>query len=375
MTTFLPKKMIKISFLLCFIILASSGLSSGYATKPKISTYELKKGDISVNLTNWGATIISLVLPDKYGKLADVVLGYDSINEYKNDTCYIGALVGRVANRIGGAKFTLNGKQYKLVANEGKNILHGGKIGFSDVIWKVKKYQNEGPNPHIVFTYHSYDGEQGFPGDLLVTVAYTLFGRNKLVVAMKAKALNKPTPVNLAQHTYWNLGGHNSGDILSNYVQIFGSQITAVDSELIPTGKFTPVKGTPYDFLKPHSVGSRINKLPKGYDINYALDGVPYGKKLKRVAVVYDKKSGRSLDLSTTAPGVQFYTGNFLKDVKGKGGFVYQAHGALCLETQGFPDAVNHPNFPSTIVTPQRPYKHVMLFKFSSKAPPNFSRV
>lgn len=206
----------------------------------------------------------------------------------------------------------------------------------------------------------------GFPGDLLVTVNYTLFGDKKLSVTMKAKALNKPTPVNLAQHTYWNLGGHNSGDILSNYVQIFGSKITLTDSNLIPTGKFASVKGTPYDFLKPHTVGSRIKKLPIGYDTNYVIDGGV--DKIKRTAIVFDKKSGRVMELSTNVPGVQFYTSHFLKDVKGKGGAVYQPYGALCLETQGFPDAVNHPNFPSTIVSPGKDYKHVMLFKFSIKA-------
>uniref|UniRef100_A0A803QM80 Aldose 1-epimerase n=1 Tax=Cannabis sativa TaxID=3483 RepID=A0A803QM80_CANSA len=293
---------------LCFIILASSslGLSKSYETKPtKVSTYELKKGDISIKLTNWGATIVSLFVPDRYGKLADVVLGYDTINEYKNDTSYIGAVVGRVANRIGGAKFTLNGKTYKIVANEGKNVLHGGKIGFSDVVWNVKKYHNEGPTPYIVFTYHSYDGEQGFPGDLLPT------------------------------YSHWQ----------------------------IHRGKRNPTR-----FPKVSQVGSRIKKLAKenGYDINYVLDGTPYGA-LKRVAVVYDKKSGRSMKLSTNAPGVQFYTSNFLKDVKGKGGFVYQPRAALCLETQGFPDAVNHPNFPSTIVTPEKPYNHIMLFEFSTR--------
>lgn len=183
---------------------------------------------------------------------------------------------------------------------------------------------------------------------------------------MKARALNKPTPVNLAQHAYWNLGGHNSGDILSNEIQIFGSHITTVDSNLIPTGKIAPVKGTPYDFLKPYIIGSKIKDLPSGYDINYVLDGVA-GHEMKRAAVVHEKKSGRVLELLTNAPGLQFYTGNFLKDVKGKGGYVYQQHGALCLETQAFPDSVNHPNFPSTIVSPGKPYRHYMLFKFSTK--------
>jgi len=220
-------------------------------------------------------------------------------------------------------------------------------------------------NP-IGFLMDCLECSAGFPGDLFVTVSYTLLGNNQLSVTMKAKALNKPTPVNLAHHTYWNLGGHNSDDILSNEVQIFGSHITVVDSHLIPTGKFASVKGTPYDFLKPYTVGSRIKKLPTGYDINYVIDG-GVGHKMKPTAVVHEKKSGRVLELSTNAPGVQFYTGNFLKDVKGKGGFVYQPHAALCLETQAFPDSVNHPNFPSTIVSPGKPYKHYMLFKFLSK--------
>ncbi|KAJ0099358.1 hypothetical protein Patl1_22150 [Pistacia atlantica] len=219
-----------------------------------VGLYEIKKGNFSVKLTNWGATIISVILPDKNGKLADVALGYDSVKDYMNDTSYIGAIVGRFANRIGGAQFTLNGTHYTLVANEGKNMLHGDA-------------------PTIVFAYHSFDGEEGFPGDLYVTVDYTLIGDKKLKVTMKAKALNKATPVNLAQHTYWNLGGHNSGNILSEEIQIFGSYFTPVDSKLIPTGKFAFVKGTPYDFLKPHKVGSRISKLPTGYDINYVLDG------------------------------------------------------------------------------------------------------
>jgi len=210
----------------------------------------------------------------------------------------------------------------------------------------------------------------GFPGDLLVTVSYILTGKNQLVILMKGKTLNKPTPVNLANHAYWNLGGHNSGNILNEVVQIFGSKITPVDSKLIPTGKFASVKGTAYDFLKPQTVGSRINQLAetKGYDINYVLDGEK-GQKIKLAAIVQDKKSGRVLELFTNAPGLQFYTGNYVKDLKGKGGYVYQSHSGLCLESQAFPDSVNQPNFPSTIVTPEKPYKHYMLFKFSTKNP------
>ncbi|KAJ4823916.1 hypothetical protein Tsubulata_009747 [Turnera subulata] len=341
------------------------------------------------------------------GKLADVALGYDTIKEYLcqsagaglpayagflckcsliganpgmiiafasskgwiatlvNDTSSFGATVGRVANRIGGAQFTLNGVHYKLPANDGKNMLHGGPKGFSKVIWKVKKYRPRGYVPSIVFTYHSPDGDQGFPGDLLATVKYSLFGENKFVITMKGKALNKATPVNLANHLYWNLGGQDSGDILSEEMQIFASKYTPVDSELIPTGAIVPVKGTPYDFLKPKTIGSRINKLPNGYDINYALDGIGYGKLLKKAAIVHNKKSGRVLELFTNQPGVQLYTSNKLTQ-KGKGGFVYKPHAAWCLETQGFPDSVNHPNFPSQIVNPGETYKHYMLIKFST---------
>ena len=181
---------------------------------------------------------------------------------------------------------------------------------------------------------------------------------------MRAKTLNKPTPVNLAQHTYWNLGGHDSGDILNNKVMISGSHITEVDKALIPTGKLVPVKGTPYDLLEPRLLRDTIKGLPNGYDINYAIDSYD-NKPMKRAAVVLHRGSGRSLVVWTDAPGVQFYTGNFIDNVKGKGGFVYKAHAGLCLETQGFPDAVNQPNFPSTIVTKEKPYKHTMVYKFN----------
>ena len=203
----------------------------------------------------------------------------------------------------------------------------------------------------------------GFPGAVLATVRYALIGNNQLSITVKAKALNKPTPVNLMQHEYWNLDGHNNGDILSNVVQIFGSQITLVNSDLAPTGKFGPLKGTPYDFLEPQLIKSKINGLANGYDMNYVLDG-GVGHKLKKAAVVHDLKLGRVLELSTT-PGMQFYTSNTL-DIKGKGGFEYKSHATLCLETQAFPDSINHPNFPSTIVSPGKPYKHYMPFKFST---------
>ncbi|XP_038983206.1 galactose mutarotase-like [Phoenix dactylifera] len=350
---------------LCLSLLALALVSVSTASPRKVvGFYELKKGDFSVKVTNWGATIVSIVLPDSKGNLADVVLGFDGLGPYINNSAYFGALVGRVGNRISGARFVLNGKAYRLYANDGNNSLHGGHRGFSHVIWTVKE-KVDGEFPYITLYYHSFDGEQGFPGDLDVFVTYKISGAYELSVTMDAKSVNKATPVNLLQHTYWNLGGHNSGTILSNTVQIFASHVTPSDSHLIPTGEIVSVSGTPYDFLKPMIVGSRINELTGGYDINYVLDLPMDSHGMRKVAVVKDGGSGRAFELWSNQPGVQFYTSNSLKDVKGKGGFVYGQHAALCLETQGFPDGVNHPNFPSQIVNPGEVYKHYMLFKFS----------
>ncbi|GAB2269951.1 hypothetical protein Dimus_004868 [Dionaea muscipula] len=348
--------------LVLFLVVALFAINGGVAAEENIGVYELKRGNFSLKLTNWGASVISVILPDKNGKLDDVVLGYDSVQDYKNDTTYFGAIVGRVANRIGGAKFSLDGNTYQLVANEGNNTLHGGKIGFSDVIWTVQSHKTDS---YITFTYDSYDGEQGFPGNVSVSVSYMLIGRNKIAIRMKAKALNKATPINLAFHAYWNLGGHTSGDILSHTIQLLASNITPVDSHLIPTGEITPIRGTPYDFLQPRAIGSEIDKLSNGYDINYVLDD-PGKVHFRKTAVLQDGRSGRKMELWTNKPGVQFYTGNGIHDVKGKGGFVYKAHAGLCLETQGFPDSVNHPNFPSQIVNPGETYDHVMLFRFTA---------
>ncbi|KAF7838433.1 aldose 1-epimerase-like [Senna tora] len=316
------------------------------AVDPKIGIYMLKRGDFQIKLTNYGATIMSFVVPDKHGNLTDIVLGFDSIDSYKNDSVYFGALVGRVANRIGGAHFSMNGQTYKLPANDGNNTLHGGSNGFSDVVWTVASHKIDS---HITFTYASSDNEQGFPGKLVVSVSYMFFQTNKLIVKMEAKPIDHPTPVNLAQHSYWNLRGHNSGDILSHTIQIFASQVTPVNAELIPTGELKPVAGTPYDFLEAKEIGSHIHEVGDGYDINY------------------DSVSGRKMELWSNQVGVQFYTSNMLKDVKGKGGATYQKHGGFCLETQGFPDSVNHPNFPSQIVYPGQRYQHLMVYRFTAE--------
>ncbi|KAF2614371.1 hypothetical protein F2Q70_00007445 [Brassica cretica] len=283
--------------------------------------------------------------------------------EHKTDKVYFGATVGRVANRIGKAQFKLNGKEYKTTANDGKNTLHGGKKGFGDVVWGVKKHKYDGKKPHIVFTYTSPDGDQGFPGEVNVTVTYKLDKENELSVVMEAKPKDKATPINLAHHSYWNLGGHNAGDILSEEIQILGSSYTPVDSELIPTGEISPVKGTSYDFLQLRPIKDNMKDLKTGYDINYCLDGK--ADKMRKIVELVDKKSGRKMELSGNQPGLQFYTGGMLKDIKGKNGTTYQAFAGLCLETQGYPNSVNNPKFPSQIVEPGKTYKHTMLFKFS----------
>ncbi|KAL3819437.1 hypothetical protein ACJIZ3_005342 [Penstemon smallii] len=356
--------MAKSSSLCLFVLFVSAfALFNVCKATEKIGIYELKKGDFSVKITNYGATVLSVIVPDRNGKLDDVVLGFGSLDGYKNDSTYFGAILGRVANRIAGAHFKLNGKTYHLPVNDHGNTLHGGTRGFSDVIWTVKNYVK---NSHITLSYHSHDGEQGFPGDLSVMVTYMIIGKNKLGLKMEAKPLNKPTPVNLATHIYWNLGGHKSGNIFSHRIQLLASKITPVDAKLIPTGEITPINGTPYDFLEPRTIGSKFNELPDGYDINYVLDRTGEVKHLTKAAVVYEDKSGRKMELWTNQPGLQFYTSNMLNDTVGKEGFVYKRHAALSLEAQGFPDSVNHPNFPSQIVNPGEIYRNVMVYRFTA---------
>ncbi|CAN6235235.1 unnamed protein product [Urochloa humidicola] len=344
------------------------------AGRKMVGVYELRKGDFSVKVTNWGATLTSVVLPDSKGNLADVVLGYDTIAEYVNGSNYFGALVGRVANRVANARFVLDGKAYHLFRNDGKNALHGGKRGFSKVIWTVKEYVSGGDSPYITLYYHSFDGEEGFPGALDVYVTYQLWSPYELRLHMNATALDKATPVNLVNHAYWNLAGEGSGDILGHTVQLLASRYTPVDATLIPTGAVAPVAGTPYDLRAPTRVGARVHEVSGGggggkasvygFDTNFAVDGDAAA--MRKVAVVRaGGASGREMEVWANQPGVQFYTGNFLKDVKGKGGVVYGQYAGLCLETQGFPDAVNHPNFPSQIVRPGGVYRHDMVFKFS----------
>ncbi|CAN6278968.1 unnamed protein product [Urochloa humidicola] len=361
-----------LSLAVAVVCLCGGGRNAAAAAERKV--VGRGDGDFSIKVTNWGATLMSVILPDSKGDLDDVVLGYDTVAEYVNGTAYFGGLIGRVANRISGARFTLDGKAYRLYRNDGNNSLHGGHRGFSKVIWTVKEHVAGGDSPYITLYYHSFDGEQGFPGDLDVYVTYQLSPPHVLSVRMNATARGRATPVNLAHHAYWNLGGHGSGPVLGETVQLLASRYTPVAdaAALIPTGALAPVAGTPYDLRAPPPappLGARLGELLRrgvaGYDTNYAVDGAAAGS-LRPVARVRDGATGRAMELWADQPGVQFYTANGLGGgVRGKGGVVYERYGALCLETQGFPDAVNHPGFPSQIVRPGQVYKHDMVFKFS----------
>ncbi|KAL2463002.1 Galactose mutarotase-like superfamily protein [Forsythia ovata] len=329
--------------------------------------FELNNGTMKVNVSNYGCIITSLSVPDRDGKLADVVLGFDTLEPYlKGASPYFGCIVGRVANRIKEGKFTLNGVEYSLPINKPPNSLHGGHKGFDKVIWEVAEYK-QGENPSITFKYHSHDGEEGFPGDVLITATYTLVSKTTMRLDMEAVPENKPTPISLAQHTYWNLAGHDSGNVLDHTIQIWARHITPVDQNTVPTGEIMSVEGTPFNFITENKIGSRIHDVGNGYDHNYVLNCGDEKLGLKHAAKLKDPASSRTLNLWTNAPGVQFYTANYLNGIVGKGGAVYGKQSGVCLETQGFPNAINQSNFPSIVVQPGEKYKHSMLFEFSAE--------
>jgi aldose 1-epimerase len=321
------------------------------------------KNGVVAKITNYGALLTELHVPDKAGKLGDVVLGFDHLKGYLAGHPYFGATVGRVANRVGGAQFTLDGKTYKLAANNGPNALHGGVVGFDKVVWHAEPLVEL---TAVKFTHRSPDGHEGYPGNLTTTVTYSLADTNELRIEYVATT-DKLTPVNLTHHSYFNLAG--SGDILDHELMIAADQYTPVNDTLIPTGKLAPVADTPLDFTKPTKIGARIAELkgePGGYDHNYVLRGG--GKKLTLAAEVYEPKSGRVLKILTTEPGLQFYTGNFLDGkLTGKGGTVYKKHTGFCLEAQRFPDAVNQPSFGSVLLKPGATYSQTTIHQFSTK--------
>jgi aldose 1-epimerase len=324
-------------------------------------------------ITNYGGILTSMKVPDRAGKLGDVVLGFASAEAYVPNPPYLGALIGRYGNRIGGAKFTLDGVEYKLPQNDGKNTLHGGPKGFDKVLWTAKEIPGG-----LELTYLSKDGEEGFPGNLSVKVIYTLTDDNELKMDYSATT-DKNTVVNLTNHAYFNLAGQGDGDVLGHLMTIHADHFTAVDSGAIPTGELRPVAGTPFDFRKPFAIGARINDkdeqlaVGKGYDHNFVLNRKGAGMEL--AARVVEPKSGRVLEVLTTEPGIQFYSGNFLDGtLKGKDGKVYKQRYGFCLETQHFPDSPNHPAFPSTVLKPGQRYQSTTVYRFGTGAAPNIKK-
>jgi aldose 1-epimerase len=337
---------------------------------------------MEVRAITYGGIIQSLKVPDKAGRSGDVVLGFDSIDGYQTDHPFFGAIIGRYGNRIGKAQFTLDGQTYKLAANNGPNHLHGGVKGFDKVLWAGEIVESE-RGPAVAFSRTSPDGEEGYPGNLKVRVTYTLTDKNELIVDYEATT-DKATPVNLTQHSYFNLAGEGSGTVLDHELMIFADRFTPVDDTLIPTGELAPVEGTPFDFRRlagrgasrsPGRIGARINqdhpqlKNGKGYDHNWVLNR--QGSGLQLAARVREPQSGRMLTITTMEPGLQFYAGNFLDGtIKGKQGHVYGHRTGFCLETQHFPDSPNQPSFPSTILQPGRQYRTSTVFTFSADTRP-----
>jgi aldose 1-epimerase len=325
---------------------------------------------MEVTISSYGAIVVSVKVPDRNGKIADVVLGFDSLDGYLNpQEPYFGAIVGRYGNRIANGRFTLNGAQYTLARNNGENSLHGGIKGFDKQMWLANAV-NSDDGPGVELTYLSKDGEEGFPGNLTAKVTYTLTANNELKIDYEATT-DKDTVLNLTNHSYFNLAGQGNGDILDHILTIEADRFTPVNAALIPTGELREVAGTPFDFRKATAIGARINdadpqlQAGNGYDHNFVLNRS--GGDLAPAARVTDPKSGRTLVVSTTQPGVQFYTANFLDGtIHGKGGAVYGRRSAFCLETQHFPDSPNQPNFPSVVLKPGEKYHSTTVFKFSA---------
>jgi aldose 1-epimerase len=335
-----------------------------------VEVYTLADGPVEARILTYGGIILSLKVPDRSGKAADVVLGFDDLDGYVSNSngpsaSFFGAIIGRYANRIAHGKFALDGKTYSLPLNNGENSLHGGPHGLNNVVWKSKSIENG-----VELSYLSKDGDSGYPGNLSVTVRYTLV-KDDLKIEYSATT-DKDTVLNLTSHSYFNLKGQGQGDILNHQLLLKASRFTPVDANLIPTGELKPVAGTPFDFTKQTAVGDRIDandeqiRLGHGYDHNWVIDG--NGGKLSLAAEVYEPTTGRVLRVLTTEPGIQFYTGNFLDGtIKGKGSVGMGRRTALCLETQHFPDSPNHPAFPTTELKPGQRFHSVTVYSFSSQ--------
>ncbi len=372
------------------VVLASLFARSGFASSPTgksgvkkesfgtladgtpVDIYTLTNAQgMEIRATNYGGIVISLRVPDQKGNLDDIALGFDDLKGYLASTPYFGAIIGRYGNRIANGKFALEGKEYTLARNNGPNSIHGGLTGFDKVVWHAEPFQNH-DGAGITLTYTSKDGEEGFPGNLKTRVSYTLTDKNEWIIDYEA-VTDKATPVNLTQHTYFNLAGEGKGDVLSHILKLNASRFTPVDQNLIPTGELRPVKGTPLDFFtEPTAIGARIQadyeqlRFGRGYDHNFVLDGK--GSDQVLAARVKEPTSGRVLEVYTTEPGLQFYSGNFLDGtIKGKHGHAYKQRYAFCLETQHYPDSPNHPDFPTTILRPGQKYHSRTIYKLSTE--------
>jgi aldose 1-epimerase len=366
------------SLLICAALLCGQTASSkaGVQSQPfgsvdgrAITLFTLTNSHgMEVRAMNYGGIIISIRVPDRNGQVADVVLGHETLEGYRPNPPYFGAIVGRYANRIANGTFKLDGQTYSLPKNDGPNTLHGGSIGFDKVVWDAEPLKGRNG---VAFDYLSQNGQDGFPGNLRVKVTYTLTNANALEIDYEATT-DKATPINLSNHSYFNLKGEGDGDILDHEIMINADRFTPVDKNLIPTGELRPVKGTPFDFTQPTKIGARIDDnydqllLGHGYDHNFVINRNGGGMVL--AARVYEPTTGRTLEVSTTQPGVQFYTGNFLDGtITGKQGHVYKRRYGFCLETQHFPDSPNHPSFPNTILRPGETFHQKTVFKFSAK--------
>jgi len=334
-----------------------------------VEIYTLKNGKgMEARICSYGGIVVSLTAPDQHGQFADIVLGYDDLDGYVTNSPYFGCLVGRYGNRIAKGKFTLEGTTYTLATNNDDNHLHGGLKGFDKVVWKAQEVDNP-LGPAVEFSYVSKDGEEGYPGTLTVKAVYTLTSDNSLRLDYTATT-DKPTVCNLTHHSYFNLAG--KGDILDHEVMIPADRFTPVDSGLIPTGELKPVEGTPFDFRTATAIGARINngdeqlKFGKGYDHNWVINK-PMGK-LGLMARVFEPTTGRVMEVLSTEPGLQFYSGNFLDgSIIGKGGQVYAHRNGFCMEPQHYPDSPNKPEFPSTTLRPGETYKNTIIYKFSTR--------
>ncbi len=329
--------------------------------------YSLKNSNqVEIQVTNYGGIVTSLCVPDRDGKMGDVVLGFENLSGYLKDSPYFGCIVGRYGNRLAGGRFTLDGTEYNLATNDGENHLHGGIRGFDKKVWNAEPTKDG-----VRLSYLSQDGEEGYPGNLTATVDYSLSDQDELKIEYYAET-DRATHVNLTNHTYFNLAGHGSGDVLGHELTLHADRFTPINEGLIPTGELQAVSDTPMDFRTPRIIGERIEQGDRqlvfggGYDLNWVLNDSDEG--LRTAATVLESGSGRLMEVDTTEPGVQFYTGNFLDGSHiGKGGKVYQHRSGFCLETQHFPNSPNQRNFPSTVLKPGETYQSTTVFRFSTR--------